>query len=215
MIAGLDHGATRRGSRPKRCAQIDRIAVPNKGEPDPAPVQRTRRSDGIWRALLGDPNNQNPIEPIAARASSHCETLRWIRRVGSGRSVAESRPRLSPRIGLTVLLSCGWRGSARERRCGQPAQGYRWAWEGGVVRMVTRGRLRAAVLLALAGLALSVVSSTVPGVAAAGTGPLGATACPAPVSFGSLPLFARVKKADDVILRGCCEAAGHRPDRPG
>jgi streptogramin lyase len=37
-------------------------------------------------------------------------------------------------------------------------------------------------------------------VAAAGTGPLGATACPAPVSFGSLPLFARVKKADDVMV---------------
>jgi hypothetical protein len=36
--------------------------------------------------------------------------------------------------------------------------------------------------------------------AAARTGPLGATACPAPRSFGSLPLFARVKKADDVMV---------------
>lgn len=66
--------------------------------------------------------------------------------------------------------------------------------------MITRVRLRAAVLLALAGLALSAVSSAAPGVAAADTDPLGTTACPAPVSFGSLPLFARVKKADDVMV---------------
>jgi hypothetical protein len=69
--------------------------------------------------------------------------------------------------------------------------------------MVTRGRLRAAVLLALAGLALSAISSAAPGMAAAArTGPLGNTACPAPVSFNSLPLFARVKKADDVMVDG-------------
>jgi streptogramin lyase len=67
--------------------------------------------------------------------------------------------------------------------------------------MVTRGRLSAAVLLALAGLALTAISSAAPGEAAATrTGPLGATVCPAPRSFGSLPLFARVKKADDVMV---------------
>jgi hypothetical protein len=67
--------------------------------------------------------------------------------------------------------------------------------------MVTRGRLRAAVLLALAGLALSAISSAAPGVAAAArTGPLGPAVCPAPRSFSSLPLFARVQKADDVMV---------------
>ena len=67
--------------------------------------------------------------------------------------------------------------------------------------MVTRGRLRAAVLLALAGLALSAIWRAVPGVAAvARTGPVGQTVCPAPRSFGSLPLFARVRKADDVMV---------------
>ena len=69
------------------------------------------------------------------------------------------------------------------------------------MRMVTRGRLGAAVLLALAGLALSAISSAAPGVAAAArNGPLGAAACPAPRSFGSLPLFAHVRKADDVMV---------------
>jgi len=69
------------------------------------------------------------------------------------------------------------------------------------VRMVTRGRLRAAVLLALAGLALSAIWCAAPGVAvAARTGPVGQTVCPAPRSFGSLPLFARVRKADDVMV---------------
>jgi len=69
------------------------------------------------------------------------------------------------------------------------------------VRMVTRGRLRAAVLLALAGLALSAIWCAAPGVAAAArTGPVGQTVCPAPRSFGSLPLFARVRKADDVMV---------------
>jgi hypothetical protein len=67
--------------------------------------------------------------------------------------------------------------------------------------MVTRGRLRAAVLVALAGLALSAIWCAVPGVAAvARTGPVGQTVCPAPRSFGSLPLFARVRKADDVMV---------------
>jgi hypothetical protein len=68
------------------------------------------------------------------------------------------------------------------------------------VRMVTRGRLRAAVSLALAGLVLSAISCAAPGVAAARTGPLGRTVCPAPRSFRSLPLFAHVKKADDVMV---------------
>jgi len=69
------------------------------------------------------------------------------------------------------------------------------------VRMVTRGRLRAAVLLASAGLALSAMSCAAPWVAAAPrSGPLGRSACPAPRSFGSLPLFARVRKADDVMV---------------
>jgi streptogramin lyase len=73
--------------------------------------------------------------------------------------------------------------------------------EGGVVRMVTRRRFRAAVLLALAGLALSAISCAAPRVAAAArTGPLGPAACPAPHSFRSLPLFAHVKKADDVMV---------------
>jgi len=70
-----------------------------------------------------------------------------------------------------------------------------------VVRMVTRGRLRAAVLFAVAGLALSVISCTAPRVAAAArSGPDGQAVCPAPRSFSSLPLFARVKKADDVMV---------------
>jgi len=64
-----------------------------------------------------------------------------------------------------------------------------------------RGRLRAAVLLALAGLALSAISSAAPGVAAAARpGILGQSVCPAPRSFGSLPLFAHVKGADDVMV---------------
>ena len=67
--------------------------------------------------------------------------------------------------------------------------------------MVTSGRPRDAVLLALAGLALSAISCAAPGVAAAArAGPLGPTACPAPRSFGSLPLFAHVTKADDVMV---------------
>jgi hypothetical protein len=69
------------------------------------------------------------------------------------------------------------------------------------VRMVTRGRLRAAVLLVAAGVALSAISCAAPGVAAAArTGLLGPTVCPAPVSFRSLPLFAHVKGADDVMV---------------
>ena len=69
------------------------------------------------------------------------------------------------------------------------------------MRMVTRGRLRAAVLLGLAGLALSAISWAAPRVAAAArTGPLGQAVCPAPRTFRSLPLFARVKKADDVMV---------------
>jgi hypothetical protein len=64
-----------------------------------------------------------------------------------------------------------------------------------------RGRLRAAILLAVVGPALSAISGAAPGVAAAArTGPLGAAACPAPRSFGSLPLFAHVAKADDVMV---------------
>jgi hypothetical protein len=67
--------------------------------------------------------------------------------------------------------------------------------------MVTRGRLRAAILLAVAGVAVSAISSAAPGVAAAArTGPLGPAVCPAPRSFSSLPLFAHVKKADDVMV---------------
>jgi hypothetical protein len=69
------------------------------------------------------------------------------------------------------------------------------------VRMVTRGRLRAAVLLAVAGIVLSAISYAAPGVAAAArTGLLGPAVCPAPVSFRSLPLFAHVKGADDVMV---------------
>jgi hypothetical protein len=67
--------------------------------------------------------------------------------------------------------------------------------------MVTRGRLRAAVLLAWAGLALSAVWCAAPGVAvAARTGLPGPAVCPAPRSFGSLPLLAHVKGADDVMV---------------
>lgn len=69
------------------------------------------------------------------------------------------------------------------------------------MRMVTRGRLRAAILFALAGLALSAISWAAPvAAAAARTGPLGPAVCPAPVSFASLPLFAHVKGADDVMV---------------
>jgi len=69
------------------------------------------------------------------------------------------------------------------------------------VRMVTRGRFRAAVVVAVAGLAVSAISYAAPRVAAAArTGPLGPLACPAPRSFGSLPLFAHVSKADDVMV---------------
>ncbi|HEV2372460.1 MAG TPA: hypothetical protein VGS19_09830 [Streptosporangiaceae bacterium] len=66
---------------------------------------------------------------------------------------------------------------------------------------ITRGRLKAAILLALAGLVLLSISSAAPRVAAAArTGPLGHTACPAPRSFSSLPLFAHVRGADDVMV---------------
>lgn len=69
------------------------------------------------------------------------------------------------------------------------------------MRMITRGRLRVAALLALAGLALSAISYAAPGVAAAArTGPLGPAVCPAPRTFKSLPLFAHVNKADDVMV---------------
>jgi len=69
------------------------------------------------------------------------------------------------------------------------------------VRMVTRGRLRAAALLALAGLALAAISCASPRAAAATrTGPPGQAVCPAPRTFSSLPLFAQVKKADDVMV---------------
>jgi hypothetical protein len=67
--------------------------------------------------------------------------------------------------------------------------------------MVTRGRPRAAVSLAVAGVALSAIWCAAPGVAAtARTGRLGPAACPAPRSFSSLPLFAHVRKADDVMV---------------
>jgi DNA-binding beta-propeller fold protein YncE len=73
--------------------------------------------------------------------------------------------------------------------------------EGSVVRIVTHERLRAAVLVALAGLALSVISCAAPRVAAAArTGSPGQSACPASRSFSSLPLFAHVKKADDIMV---------------
>lgn len=69
------------------------------------------------------------------------------------------------------------------------------------MRMITRGQLRASALLAIAGLALSAISGAAPVVAAAArTGPLGNTACPASRSFSSLPLFAHLKKADDVMV---------------
>lgn len=69
------------------------------------------------------------------------------------------------------------------------------------MRMITRGRLRAAVLFASAGLALSAISGAVPQVAAvARAGSLGGAACPAPRTFSSLPLFAHVSKADDVMV---------------
>src|SRR5215471_2593030 len=72
---------------------------------------------------------------------------------------------------------------------------------GGVVRMITRGRLMVTALLAIAGLALPAISYAAPRVAAAArTGPLGPTACPAARTFKSLPLFAHVKKADDVMV---------------
>jgi hypothetical protein len=71
------------------------------------------------------------------------------------------------------------------------------------VRMITCGQSRAAALLAIAGLALSAISYAAPqATAAARTGPLGSTACPATRTFKSLPLFAHVKKADDVMVDG-------------
>ena len=67
--------------------------------------------------------------------------------------------------------------------------------------MITRGWLRSAALLVLAGLALSAISYGAPRVAAAArTGPLSNTACPASRTFSSLPLFAHVSKADDVMV---------------
>ena len=79
------------------------------------------------------------------------------------------------------------------------------------MRMITQGRLRVTAVLAIAGLAiaglaLSAISYAAPRVAAAartsglGNTPLGNTACPASRSFTSLPLFAHVKKADDVMV---------------
>ena len=71
------------------------------------------------------------------------------------------------------------------------------------MRMITGGRFRVVVLLAVAGLAVSAICCAAPGVAAAArTGPLGPAVCPAPRSFGSLPLFAHVKGADDVMVDG-------------
>jgi hypothetical protein len=67
--------------------------------------------------------------------------------------------------------------------------------------MITRGWLRAAVLPALAGLALSAISGAAPRVAAAArTDPQSTAVCPAPRSFSSLPLFAHVSKADEVMV---------------
>jgi sugar lactone lactonase YvrE len=67
--------------------------------------------------------------------------------------------------------------------------------------MVTRSWLRAAGLLASAGLALSAIWCAAPGMAAVmRTGPVGQTACPASRTFSSLPLFAHVRKADDVMV---------------
>lgn len=69
------------------------------------------------------------------------------------------------------------------------------------MKMMMRGRLRAVILLPLAGLALSAISVAVPPVAAAArTGPLSSTACPALLSFSSLPLFAHVTGADDLTV---------------
>ena len=68
------------------------------------------------------------------------------------------------------------------------------------MKMVTRGRLGASVLLALAGLALSAISSAPRVSAAAPTDSVSQADCPAASSFSSLPLFARVKKADDVMV---------------
>src|SRR5215831_2890717 len=67
----------------------------------------------------------------------------------------------------------GVRGRARRAQVWPARSGHRWVLEGGVVRMVTRGRLRAAVLLALPGLALSAICCAAPRVAAARTGPPG------------------------------------------
>ena len=97
--------------------------------------------------------------------------------VGARKSwtVVASRSSIERGIGCFCWVSCGGFGSFlfcpgllsqetarrdRARRAqGWPARsGHRWVLEGGVVRMVTRGRLRAAVLLALAGLALSAIS---------------------------------------------------------
>jgi hypothetical protein len=67
--------------------------------------------------------------------------------------------------------------------------------------MVTRGRLTAAILLAVAGFGLPAISCAAPGVAAAArTGRPSPAVCPAPRSFSSLPLFAHVAKADDVMV---------------
>ena len=69
------------------------------------------------------------------------------------------------------------------------------------MKMMMRGRLRAVILLPLAGLALAAISAAVPPVAAAArTGLLRNTACPALLSFSSLPLFAHVTGADDVMV---------------
>src|SRR5262249_46211783 len=58
-------------------------------------------------------------------------------------------PGMAPMPGNPSVI---WMAAAK----GWPARsGHRWVLEGGVVRMVTRGRFRAAVLLALAGLGLS------------------------------------------------------------
>jgi len=67
--------------------------------------------------------------------------------------------------------------------------------------MITRRRLGTTALLTIVGLALAAISYAAPRVAAAArTSPLGNTACPASRSFSSLPLFAHVKKADDVMV---------------
>jgi len=195
--------ATRRQSRGQRLRRSRRSppSCPAIQRRYPVPVP-----DADQRSAASVPRAKEPFqEPTRVGLRSPGCTVRvclpWVR--WSHGPVIASRSSIERGIGCFCSVSCGGfrvvlfcQGCCRRRRLGVarpcpacwvwPARpGHRWVLEGGVVRMVTRGRLRAAVLLAWAGLALSAVWCAAPGVAAAArTGLPGPAVCPAPRQRG-------------------------------